>query len=211
CELRVRALRPDDRRLQDRVRDGGAEEYRAVQRRRQGREMILAHPTGDEGREREPEQEVEVRPHHLAVDPLGGVKHVVMVVPVDADHDEAQDVCQEHGHEWPQRVPVRALRHLELQDHDRDQDRYHAVAEPRALVERDRRREKTDTWSDERPSPNEPPHDGVERSTTPALPGASGSWSRGPRGPPRRALALHSSISRATTFVASRCRGGAAS
>src|SRR2546422_5364303 len=38
-------------------------EYRAVQRRRQGREMILAHPAGDEWREREPEQEVQVRPH----------------------------------------------------------------------------------------------------------------------------------------------------
>src|SRR2546422_5653715 len=49
-------------------------EYRAVQRRRQGREMILAHPAGDEWRERQPEQEVQVRPHHFAVDPLGGVK-----------------------------------------------------------------------------------------------------------------------------------------
>src|SRR5207253_11334670 len=83
-EVRVRALGADDGRLQDGVRDGGAEEYRAVQRRRQGREMILAYPAGDEWGEREPEQQVQVRPHHLAVDPLGGVKHVVMVVPVDA-------------------------------------------------------------------------------------------------------------------------------
>src|SRR5664279_4018716 len=48
--------------------------------------------------------------------------HVVMVVPVDADVDEAEHVAQEDGQ---QRRDVRepgAVRHLQLEDHDRDDD-----------------------------------------------------------------------------------------
>src|SRR2546422_11328042 len=89
-------------------------EYRAVQRRRQGREMILAHPAGDEWREREPEQEVQVRPHHLGVNPLDGVKFAEMIVPADADDDEAQHECHEDLREMAHGVAVRTVQHFEV-------------------------------------------------------------------------------------------------
>jgi len=38
---------------------------------------------------------------HAAADAFHGVQHVVMVVPVDADIDEAQDVAEEN---WQQRL-----------------------------------------------------------------------------------------------------------
>ena len=53
----------------------------------------------------------------------------MMVVPVDAEKDEAEHIGEEDRHQRPERLPVRSVRHLQLQDHDRDEDRDHAVAE----------------------------------------------------------------------------------
>jgi hypothetical protein len=39
---------------------------------------------------------MEVRPQDLAVDPVDRDKHVVMVVPIDAEVDETQHVGEEH-------------------------------------------------------------------------------------------------------------------
>jgi hypothetical protein len=57
------------------------------------------------------------------------MQHVVMVVPVDAQVDEAQNVAQEHRPQRLQGRGVLAVRHLQLQHHDRDQDGDDAVAE----------------------------------------------------------------------------------
>ena len=61
-----------------------------------GGEVVLAHPAGDEREQRQPEQQVEVGPQHAAVDAVGRVQQVMVVVPVDAEEDEAQDVAEEH-------------------------------------------------------------------------------------------------------------------
>src|ERR1700690_4408959 len=53
----------------------------------------------------------------------------MMVVPIDTDVDEAQHVSEEHRGERTQRRQALTDRSLELQYHDRDQDRDHAVAE----------------------------------------------------------------------------------
>ena len=60
---------------------------------------------------------------------VGGVQHVMVVVPVDAEVDEAQHVAEEHGHERPSAARSVAVRHLQLQHHDGDDDGDHAVAE----------------------------------------------------------------------------------
>ena len=52
-----------------------------------------------------------------------------MVVPVDAEHHEAEDVGQEDRQQRAKRGEIVAVRDLELQDHDRDQDGDDAVAE----------------------------------------------------------------------------------
>jgi hypothetical protein len=38
---------------------------------------------------------MEIRPENLAIDLLGDAEHMVMIVPVDAKKDKAQDVAQE--------------------------------------------------------------------------------------------------------------------
>src|SRR5437870_5710517 len=72
---------------------------------------------------------MQVRPQYLAVDPLRDVQHVVMVGPVDADHDEAQDIGQESRQDRAKRSPVRSGWNFQLEDHNGDQDGDHAVAE----------------------------------------------------------------------------------
>ena len=115
--------------FEDEVRDAGEQQDGAVDGRRQRREMVLAHPAGDKRNQRQPEQQVQIRPQDAAVDPVGHLQHVVMIVPVDAENHEAQHVGEEHRHDRLQRRPVGAVRHLELQHHDRDEDGDHAVAE----------------------------------------------------------------------------------
>ena len=61
---------------------------------------------------------------------LRGMEHVVVVVPVDADVDEAQHVAQEDRQQRAAApAQVVAVRHLQLQHHDGDDDGEHAVAE----------------------------------------------------------------------------------
>ena len=77
-----------------------------------GRELILAHPLGDERHQRQPEQQMQVGPQHAALDVLDHLPEMMMVVPIDADVDEAQHVAQEDRRERRERRPIRAVRHL---------------------------------------------------------------------------------------------------
>src|SRR5439155_3855799 len=57
------------------------------------------------------------------------MQHVMVVVPVDADIYEAQDVAEEHRQQRQRLVHAVAVWYLDLQHHDRDDDRDHGVAE----------------------------------------------------------------------------------
>ena len=91
--------------------------------------MRRPHPRGREGNQRQPEEQVEVRPHHGAADALGRSQEVVMVVPVDPDHGEAEDVDEQRGHSVRKAVEVGRGRGLQIERHDRDDHRHDAVAE----------------------------------------------------------------------------------
>ena len=53
----------------------------------------------------------------------------MMVVPVDADIEKAQHVVKKHRQQRLQRGQVVAVRHLQFQHHDGDDDGEHAIAE----------------------------------------------------------------------------------
>src|SRR5437879_13887795 len=57
------------------------------------------------------------------------MKHVVVVVPVNADEDIAEHIAEEHWHERRESVRIGVVRHLHLPYHDRDDDGDHAVGE----------------------------------------------------------------------------------
>ncbi len=123
------ARQPRRARCGGRDGDRGHQHRSAVERGWSRRKPVHAHPSGHEREEGEPEQQVEVGPQDPPADPLGDVEHVVVVVPVDADVDEAQGVGQEDRQKRPQGVKPGIVRHPQLEHHDRDDDRENAVAE----------------------------------------------------------------------------------
>src|SRR5580658_813955 len=114
---------------QDKVRNARKEQQQTVERYRPGGIIILVEPSGRKRHKRKPEQQVQVGPKDWSGNPLGSVQKMVMIVPVDADVDKAQDVAQEDGSRGPERLQRRAGRNLEVQNHDRDNDCEYAVAE----------------------------------------------------------------------------------
>jgi hypothetical protein len=54
---------------------------------------------------------------------------MMVVVPVNAEVDEAQHIADENRRQRRERSEVVTRRNLQLQDQDRDQDRENAVAE----------------------------------------------------------------------------------
>src|SRR5690242_20594686 len=92
-------------------------------------QRMIARPGCAHRHEREPEEQVKIRPHHVAVDGARRAQQVMVIVPVDTDDGEAQHVYQELRCQRRERFDIRALRRPELQHHDGDDNRQHAVAE----------------------------------------------------------------------------------
>src|ERR1700739_614195 len=91
--------------------------------------MILPHPASSKRKQRQPEQQVQVRPKDRARYPRGGMQQVMMIVPIDADINETQDVAEEDRQYGQQVVRAVTPRYFHFQHHDRDDDRDHAIAE----------------------------------------------------------------------------------
>lgn len=90
-------------------------------------EVVFAEPSGGKGDEGEPEEEVEVRPENAPCDVVDGVEHVVMVVPVDAEVDKAEDIAQEDWSYWLKGDPGWVVGHLHLEHHDGDDNGENAI------------------------------------------------------------------------------------
>ena len=89
--------------LQNPVGDRCHQEHDAIERgRAPARSGSRPSTPVTNGIEREPEQQMQVGPEDAAVDACVGVQHVMVVVPVDAEVDEAQHVAEEHAAERTQ-------------------------------------------------------------------------------------------------------------
>lgn len=60
------------------------------------RELVFAHPARGERDQTQPEQQVQVGPKDTSVHVLGGVKEVMVIVPIDPYVNEAEQVTEEH-------------------------------------------------------------------------------------------------------------------
>lgn len=72
---------------------------------------------------------MEIGPERRSIDALGGVEEVVMIVPVDGDHDEAEDIAQEDRKNGAESGESGTVRRFHFEDHDGDDDGEDAVAE----------------------------------------------------------------------------------
>src|SRR5262245_58834447 len=72
---------------------------------------------------------MQVRPQHAAGDVPSRVEHMMMIVPINAEVDEAEHVAQERRHDFDQRVKLCTVWRPELEHHDRDQNGDHGVAD----------------------------------------------------------------------------------
>src|ERR1700730_18943115 len=84
--------------------------------------MVLPHPGGNERGQRETKQQMQIRPQDAARDMLRRLQEVMIVVPVDAKVNEAQDIAEENRKEWLQGRKTGSLWRLHLQHHDSDDD-----------------------------------------------------------------------------------------
>src|SRR5258707_1813663 len=94
-----------------------------------GREIVLAQPSGYERRQGQPEQQMQIRPQHATIDVLDCLQQVMMIAPIDAYKNKTQQVTEKHWGNGNQRLPTGDMRHLQLQNHDGDNNRNHAIAE----------------------------------------------------------------------------------
>ena len=111
------------------VRTNSQSSQKTVGSHRHGGEVIPAHPRRDEGNQRKPEQEVQVRPEDSAIDVLDRLHQVMVIVPVDAEMNKTEHITGQHRRQRLQRRPGGSVRYIELQHHDCDDDGEYTVAE----------------------------------------------------------------------------------
>jgi hypothetical protein len=71
---------------------------------------------------------VEVCPQDSTGDLVAGVKHVVVIVPVDSDIEKAEYIAKEYRDEWHETGQRWIMRHLHLEHHYGDNDCDNAIA-----------------------------------------------------------------------------------
>jgi len=72
---------------------------------------------------------VQVSPEHRACDGGAGVQHVMVVVPIDSDVEEAQDVGEKDRQQGAEVLEAVTMGNFQLQHHDGDDDGDDTVAE----------------------------------------------------------------------------------
>src|SRR5882724_1677333 len=72
---------------------------------------------------------MQIRPENGAIDAPSGLKHVMVVVPINADVNEAEDVAEENGQLRFERRQAGSFGNFQLEHHNCNDDGDDAVAE----------------------------------------------------------------------------------
>src|ERR1700730_4411441 len=90
---------------------------------------MVAEINRDPGDERDPKEQIDVRPKNDRIDPGHEVNEMMMIDPVDGDDDEAQDIGKKGWPHFRQGSWGRIMRRLQLQNHDGNENSDNAIAE----------------------------------------------------------------------------------
>ena len=126
---RARPFMPHQKSDQDGIGRAAHQQQPAIDTDRQALAIMRTHPGRGKGNERQPEQQMQIGPQDAAVHTLGGLEHVVMIAPVNADIDEAQGIDQHMRQHRQQRGQGGFFGDLKFKDHDGDDDRNHTIGE----------------------------------------------------------------------------------
>ena len=96
-QARIAGVRCQQDADQDVVGHRREQHHDAVNADGQSDQAVISGPGSDPWDEGEPEQEVQIGPKYGAIDALHGLQQVMMIVPVDAQEDEAESVDQQLG------------------------------------------------------------------------------------------------------------------
>jgi hypothetical protein len=72
---------------------------------------------------------MKIRPQNSRRNAFDRMKHVVVIIPIDSEINEAENVTQEYGDERPERFESLTVRNLQFEDHYRYDDRKNTIAE----------------------------------------------------------------------------------
>src|SRR5580700_10101334 len=82
--------------------------------------MILTHPSGDKWYQGQPEKQIRICPHNCPVYMIRSMKHMMVVVPVNAYIYEAKNITKKYGEHWLQSRQLVYMRNPHFQDHNRN-------------------------------------------------------------------------------------------
>ncbi len=108
---------------------GGDQEGDGVEDDGEGIEVFLKHPGGEEGEEREAEEEREVGVEDARVSLFDAADEMVVVDPVDGGEGEGEEIDKEGGKDGAQASEAVSVGDFELEHHDGDDDGDDAVGE----------------------------------------------------------------------------------
>ena len=105
------------------------EQAARIERDREAVAMLFDEVVGEEGDQREEEEQAQVGPEDQGVDQLEAFDEIVVVDPVDAGEGERDQVDGERRQDGQEAGGAIGVRHLEVEHHDGDDDRDDAVGE----------------------------------------------------------------------------------
>ncbi len=128
-ERAVATEAPDDGEPQQHEAEAGDDHGRGVEGDGEGVELHLEQVGGEEGEQREAEEEEEVGVEDGLVGLLGAVDEMVMVYPVDGGEGEGESVDGEGGEDGAESGEAGLMGDVELEHHDGDDDGDDSVGE----------------------------------------------------------------------------------